>query len=171
MKIIGLALIIISSTLVGFFYGEKLRKRVKQLKELQRGIYVLKNEINFTHSLLPEALLKAYEKCTPEIGSIFRDTSSIMLNNEDKDVYNCFLTSINAHKNSLSLSKEDLGIFLDFSKTLGEMDISGHNDLFGLTLENFDKAIKNAEETLDKNIKMYRYLGFSFGAMTAIILF
>lgn len=171
IKLMGLFIIIVSSTTIGFYYGDRLKKRLFELKELQRSIYLLKNEINFTHSLLPDALMKINEKSTSAIGNIFKDISNVMTNSEDKDIYNCFLWSINKNKNLLSLKKEDLDILLDLSKSLGEMDIDGHNDLFGLAIDNLNKSIKNAEYTLEKNIKMYRYLGFSFGAMVAIILF
>jgi len=149
IKVIGFILIVASSTILGFSYGEKFKKRVRELKEFQRGVYVLKNEINFTHALLPEALNKVYEEC---------------------DVNSCFIQSLDKRVDKLSLTKDDLGIFLDFTKSLGEMDIEGHNDMFALTLENLGKAIKNAEYNIDKNVKMYRYLGFSFGAMIGIIL-
>ncbi len=170
IKIIGILLIIGSSTVFGFFYGEKFKRRVKELKELQRGIYVLKSEINFTHSLLPDALYKVYEKCEPPIGDIFLKVSQMLSTNEEKDVYSCFSQCLEERKKNLSLTKEDLGIFMDFTKSLGEMDIEGHNDMLTLTLDNLSKAVEQAEHNIDKNVKMYRYLGFSFGAMVGIIL-
>jgi len=170
IKVIGFILIVASSTILGFSYGEKFKNRVRELKELQRGLYVLKNEINFTHALLPEALNKVYEKCEEPIAGIFKDASELLLNNEEYDVNSCFIKSIDKRVDKLSLNKDDISIFLDFTKSLGEMDIEGHNDMFALTLENLDKAINNAEYNIDKNVKMYRYLGFSFGAMIGIIL-
>ncbi len=43
IKVIGFILIVGSSTILGFSYGEKFKKRVRELKEFQRGVYVLKN--------------------------------------------------------------------------------------------------------------------------------
>ena len=77
---------------------------------------------------------------------------------------------MNEKKETLSLTKEDISIFIDFTKSLGEVDIDGHNDMFSLTLDNLSKAVEDAEHNMDKNVKMYRYLGFSFGAMIGIIL-
>lgn len=170
IKGMGIVLIIAASTVLGFCYGEKFKRRLKELKDLQRGVYVLKNEINFTHSLLPDALNKVYEKCDGTIGRIFFRAAELLNTNEEKDVYSCFMQSINEEKGQLSLTQSDLGIFLDFTKTLGEMDIDGHNDMLALTLENLKKAVEDAEHNVDKNVKMYRYLGFSFGAMIGIIL-
>lgn len=170
IKGLGIVLIVAASTIWGFYYGERFKKRVKDLKELQRGIYVLKSEINFTRSLLPDALHKVYEKCDGPIGGIFLRVSELLSTNEEDDVYSCFIQSINEKKGELSLTQGDLGIFMDFTKSLGEVDIEGHNDMLALTLENLGKAVEDAERNIDKNVKMYRYLGFSFGAMVGIIL-
>ncbi len=170
IKILGILLILISSTVVGFMYGEGMKKRVRELNELLRGVYILKNEINYMHSLLPEALMKVSEKCTGTIKKIFVDASKILLSNEEVDVYTSFKKSIDINKSNINLTKEDLSIFLDLSKSLGELDVDGHNDIFSLVTENLNKAIIGAESNLEKSIKMYRYLGFSFGAMIAIVL-
>lgn len=170
IKIIGILLILISSTVIGFMYGETMKNRVKELNEIQRGVLILKNEINFMHSLLPDALMRVSEKCTGSVSKIFKDASHILMTNEEIDVHASFKKSVDLNKSILNLNKEDISIFLDLSKSLGELDVEGHNDMFNLVSDNLDKAIVGAENNLDKNIKMYRYLGFSFGAMIAIIL-
>lgn len=170
IKGLGIVIIIAASTILGFCYGEKFKRRLKELKELQRGVYVLKSEINFTHSLLPDALYKVYEKCEGPVGEVFLKASELMNSNEEKDVYSCFIQGVKEKKSELSLTQGDIEIFLDFTKSLGEMDIEGHNDMLALTLENLGKAVQDAEHNMDKNVKMYRYLGFSFGAMVGIIL-
>ena len=58
-----------------------------------------------------------------------------------------------------------MNVILDLTKTLGESDIQGQSSIFSLTISNLKKQIKISEEFMNKNIKMYRYLGFSFGAM------
>ena len=170
LKVIGLILIISSSTVLGFAYGEKFYKRVRELKEFQRAVYILKNEINFCHSLLPDALMKVYEKCDEPIRTIFKDIAMKLRGEEDVNVYSCFEEGINTNLSKLSLKEKDISIIMDLAKTLGEMDIDGHNDILGLAMEELGKAISEAEVNLEKNVKMYRYLGFSFGAMIGIIL-
>ena len=85
-------------------------------------------------------------------------------------VYEAFKNVIEKQKDNLSLKKEDTTVILDLAKTLGESDIGGQQRMFSLTLENLKKQIKNSESLMNKNVKMYRYLGFSLGAMLAIIL-
>lgn len=170
IKIIGFVLILASSTILGFAYAEKFKKRVKELKEIQRGVYILKSEINYTRSLLPEALLKVSEKCEEPVSGIFSEVSHGLIQCDDMDVYTCFVNALKNNREKLNLKKDDESILTDLAKTLGSTDIEGHNDIFILTLENLGRAIEDAEDKENKNVKMYRYLGFSLGMMIAIIL-
>ena len=42
--------------------------------------------------------------------------------------------------------------------------------MFELTIANLEKAIKRWRTVLRKDFKMYRYLGFTIGAMVVIVL-
>lgn len=170
IKFIGFILIVASTTALGFAYADNFKRRVRELKEVQRAVYILKNEINFTHSLLPDALYKASIKCASPIKDILNRISELLLTNEEDSVYECFKQSFKGYSEKLSLKEEDISIILDLAKTLGETNIEGHNEIFTLTLDSLEKAISKAELNEQKNVKMYRYLGFSFGTMIAIIL-
>lgn len=169
IKAFGIILIVLSSTLIGFYYGEKFKRRVRQLKDMQQGVYVLKNEINFTRTLLPEAFYKAGQKCSFPVSNLFLNISQL-LEKGGMEIYECVQEAVKINKGNLEFKEGDISILYDLGKCLGEMDVEGHNDILGLALVNIDKAVKDAELNLDKNVKMYRYLGFSFGAMIGIVL-
>ena len=52
IKTIGCVVILVASTMAGFIYSERLKYRVFQLKEIQRAVYQLQNEITYVHALL-----------------------------------------------------------------------------------------------------------------------
>lgn len=170
LKVLGCIMILGASSGIGFNYGEKFKKRTKQLNELQRCIHQLQNEIVYTHSPLPEAILDISQKSISPIKNIFEQVSSLLFLNEVDTVYEAFKNVIEKQKDNLSLKKEDTTVILDLAKTLGESDIGGQQRMFSLTLENLKKQIKSSESLMNKNVKMYRYLGFSLGAMLVIIL-
>lgn len=170
IKVLGCILILISSTILGFSYGERYKKRVKQLHELQRVIYQIESEIIYTHTTLPESFSNAALKSTSPINKLFFDISALLSDNKAESVYDAFKKSLEINKAMLDLSNEDINIVLDLSKTLGESDIDGQRKIFSLTVENIKKQIKLAEESMNKNVKIFRYLGFGFGALTIIML-
>ncbi|MBU3161379.1 stage III sporulation protein SpoAB [Clostridium frigoris] len=170
IKIIGCVVIIVASTMAGFIYSERLKYRVFQLKEIQRAVYQLQNEITYVHALLPDAFKSIAEKSKEPINELFNKTSELLTNNEYENVYAAMNSAINLTKEKLYINYDDINVILDLSKTLGESDIKGQNSMFALTIANLKKQIIISEEYMNKNIKMYRYLGFSFGAFIVIAL-
>lgn len=170
IKIIGGTLILAASTIAGFLYGENLKKRVVQLSEMQRSLYQLQNEIEFTHTPLPEALLSISKKSIAPIDKLFGEISDLLYSNNVENVYEAFQISFKNKKDNLYLNDSDINIIMDLSKTLGESDIAGQKAIFSLTLESLKKQIVAAEIKMQKDVKMYRCLGFAFGAAIVIVL-
>lgn len=170
LSIVGYLLVIFSTTIAGFAFGENFKKRVIQLKEFQRAIYELENDIVYTYTPLPCAFEKISENSIFPIKDILKDISISLKQNEVNSVYEAFDSTLSRNKDYLCIKKEDINIILDFSKTLGQSDLEGEKRVFNLTLDNLKKQIEKADELMDKNVKMYRYLGFSLGAMIVILL-
>ncbi|MGV8982383.1 stage III sporulation protein SpoIIIAB [Clostridium sp.] len=170
IKIIACAMILGASTLAGFIYSERLKYRVFQLNEVQRAVYQLQNEITYVHTLLPDAFKSIAHKSKEPIKELFNKTSELLSDNDYENVYEAVSSALSTVKSRLYLNPDDINVILDLSKTLGESDIEGQNNIFILTIANLKKQIKISEEVMNKNLKMYRYLGFSFGAMLVIAL-
>lgn len=170
LKFLGMILIFGGSVYGGFQYAEKFIKRTQQLKELQRSVHQLQNEIVYTHTSLPDAINNISKKSIYPINSLFEYISSKLYRNEVDNVYEAFNKAIILKKNLLNLEKEDTNVLLDLAKTLGESDIEGQKRIFSLTLNNLNKQILLSEEIMNKNVKMYRYLGFTIGAAIVIML-
>jgi len=170
IKIIGCMVILCASTMAGFIYSERLKYRVFQLNEIERAIYQLQNEITYVHALLPDAFESIASKSKEPINQLFDKTSELLSNNEYENVYEAMNNAVIFIKSKLHLTSDDINVLLDLSKTLGESDIQGQSSMFTLTMANLKKQIKTSEEFMSKNTKMYRYMGFSFGAVLVILL-
>ena len=170
LKLVGSFMILTSASLIGYLYGENLKKRVIHLKELEGAIYHLKNEISYGHVLLQDGFVTVAEKTKSPVNKIFYSVSHSLKKHECDSVYDGFIKAFEENKESLELTMEDIGIFLSLAKTLGEINLKGQEEMFELTIANLEKAIKDAEQSLEKNLKMYRYLGFTIGAMVVIVL-
>ena len=72
------------------------------------------------------------------------------------------------NKDNISLNKDDYKIINDFFKTLGNSGVTGQERIFSLALDNIDINYKEAKKLEKENIKLYRTLGLSIGAMLAI---
>ena len=68
----------------------------------------------------------------------------------------------------MNLSVDDHKIISDFFKTLGSSGVTGQDKIFKVALDNIDVNYKEARKFEKENIKLYRTLGLSIGAMLAI---
>lgn len=169
-KIIGSILIVTASTAVGFMIADGLRQRSLQLKELQRALLQLENEIMYTLTALPEACQRVAERSKKPIGVLFEKISDKLKNNECDSVYNAFCEEFENVKKDLFINKDDINIILDLAKTLGDSDMDGHKKMFKLAGDYLTSSINEAEIKMANSTKMYRTLGFSFGAAVVILL-
>lgn len=170
IKIIGIIMVLASSTLIGFIFGDNLKKRFEQLNEFERAINHLQNEVIYAYISLPEAIKNVSEKSGQPLNNFLKEISLCLSNNEVNSVYDAFVISYEKNKSSFKLHKNDINIIFTLSKTLGECDVDGQKRMFELTLDNLRKQIQYAESNMNKSLKMYRYLGFSIGAAVVIIL-
>lgn len=170
IKLLGCIMILCSTTAFGFNYGEKLKNRTKELKELQRCIYDIQSHIIYTHTPLPEAVSSVAVKAEAPISTLLMEIFHMLNENRVDNVYQAFKSAFLNKREMFSLKDEDIEIILDLSKSLGESDIEGQKAVFSLTIENMKKQISISESILKKNLKMYRCLGFSMGAVIVILL-
>lgn len=170
LKLLGCSMILGGTTAVGFLYGETFKKRVQQLNELERVIMQLQNEITYVYTPLPEAFMKIAQKSREPVNHILEDASEFLISNNVDNVYEAFKKALIKNRDKLYLNEDDINILLDLTKNIGESDVYSQSNIFNLTLTNIKKQIKGAELIKNKNLKMYRYLGFSLGAVLVIIL-
>jgi len=170
IKLIGSIIIFISCTLAGFIYGEGLRKRVIELRLLEDSMQQLQNQIAYSHTPLPLAFESIASKISEPIKKLYFDIAHILNSDEVESVYEAFKKSMELNNKNLNFKAQDISLLLDFAKTLGQFDIEGQNNMFNLIFKNINKELTLAEEKMHKNLKMYRGLGVSAGAIIVILL-
>ncbi|MGE5627483.1 MAG: stage III sporulation protein SpoIIIAB [Solirubrobacterales bacterium] len=169
LKGLACIMVVAATTLMGFLFGEALKKRRDQLLELQRCLYHLQNEIIYTHTELPEAFYNVHTKADNPIGNIFLGIAKLLYQGEIANVYEAVKSSLEENKSDIYFNEDDLSLILSFSRNLGESDMEGEKKIFSITLENIKSNINSASVKMDKNLKMYRTLGFTAGTMIAIL--
>lgn len=155
-------------TFIGFFLGENYKRRSIQLKEFQKGLLLLSNEIIYANTPLPEALLEISKKVSSPISEVFNEMSFSLENGYLGTIYESFENAYRNSKENMNLLDDDYKIINDFFKTLGSSGVTGQDKIFKVALDNIDINYKEARKFEKENIKLYRTLGVSIGAMLAI---
>lgn len=155
-------------TFIGYFIGENYKRRSFNLKELQKGLMLLNNEIVYANTPLPDALHDVGKKIIEPISSIFIEMATNLESGNIYSVNEGFEKSYEKYKENITLTNDDYKILSDFFKTLGSSGVTGQERIFSLALENIDINYKEAKKLEKENIKLYRTLGLAIGAMLAI---
>ena len=86
MKWIGMFLVVISSSGLGFWMAGRWQERLKQMEHLRQLIYFLKGEIVYSHAPLAEALERVGKRGGGLLGDFFERVSRRILIQEGESL-------------------------------------------------------------------------------------
>lgn len=164
VKILGCILFLISSSMAGFYFSERLKNRLNFLKAFISFLKSLQIQLRYSSG----DILQILPLCTdskivePFIKSL-KDKSKVY--NSFSEIWKNSVVSIS---NSNCLTKSDINSLLEFGNGLGTTDVEGQLNHIELYAGIFTKAYENACENLKSKSKLYKTMGFFIG--TAITL-
>lgn len=170
LKLVGGLLIISSTTLMGYYYGNRFSNRLNSLIHLEQCLKILETEIVYGAIPLPEALTNVYNKGNKKVSFIFEEIKLELLNNKKGDIYHGFSMVVHLLKDKLYLKEEDIEIFLSLGRVLGSSDRQDQEKNFKYIFNQIAILQKEAKLERDKNEKMYKNLGILTGITILIIL-
>ncbi|MDF2819650.1 MAG: hypothetical protein K0R15_91 [Clostridiales bacterium] len=169
MKITGICIVMLTSTLIGLILGQELAVRVKNLKVLKKIMTLLHGEIRFAITPIPEALENISEK-SPEPFKLFLKMTS----EELKQLQTCELSltwekNIDKYLKDRVVTAKDLEKLKQLGSTLGYLDKDMQLTTIEQYMQQLEEDINYASEYSIKQGKLYRTLGVLFGIFIAII--
>ena len=157
IKGILLALIIVTSSLIGNIKSKTFQKRYLELKKFKSGLGIFKSKLEFTYE---------------PVNEIFTDISKLVYEDEE-NIFKRFTENNDwnlAVDTQNNFNNEDKEVAKNLGKMLGRLDKSGQLNEINLVDSFIDKQIENAFEVMKKNEKLYKTLGATVGLAIVIIL-
>ena len=170
IKIIGAVLIIGTSTLAGFFFGQKFSERCQLLKLWLRILDIFQTEIYFEARRLPDVFRKAASLLNDRyFSNSFDSLASSLEFGSDRDfgeVWQYFL----AQTGLGILHKNDYLVLNELGNYLGSTDRSDQLAKLNTCRSGLAMKLQTAELEQSKRTRIYRYLGFTMGAIIVLWL-
>ena len=178
-KLIGITFVIFGSISFGINHAYKLKKRLDNLKEIERIIIYIENEIRYRQSVLCDACHNAalksdkpfnewLENLSYELGykknfmyenkdgyinkAGFIDNDSLI--NNDESFNNIWNSSLSFLRDNSYLRKSDLEELRNLGQTLGYLDINSQEMGIKLALKNIRSKIEDYNQKLPEKIKL-----------------
>lgn len=170
LKGVGCSLILVAATAGGYVMASKFSGRVKHLRQFIEGLHMLESDILFTSTPLPEALQKVAERQDEPASQVFSIASQIISSCMGFTAGEAWSIALDDTSHLLYLTGEDIDILKNFGNTLGATDKENQKKHFRLATVQLESQLRKAEEDRQKHERMYKNLGFLFGATLILLL-
>ncbi len=171
IKIIGCILVIVSTTGMGFFFSGELRNRVDDLKELKKIIVLLRGDIRYARTPLPEAI-SAIEKRHEGRFKVFLEDISLRLQELSGQTFaQIWKEAVEKDLEDTSLGKKDKLDLTHFGENLGYLDKEMQMNTLDLYITQLEAEISELTGSLKEKTYLYNTLGLMAGVFISIVLF
>lgn len=170
IKLTGAFVTIAASTAIGFYFSLMFKERVKSMKELKKLLILLRGDIKFAATPLPEALEALAARHENEY-TIFLEKLSMELKEQNGEVFfEIWKKCIEENLNSIPLNKKDKSGLLKFGENLGYLDKDMQINNIDLYLSQLENEIGESEKTLKDKTYLYNALGIMAGIFITIVI-
>jgi stage III sporulation protein AB len=167
----GAVMLIIASGIVGLVVARNYSLRPQQIRYLQNAMQMLETEILYGLTPLPLALKRVGKRLPHPINDLFYKTADLLIEGEGLTAGEAWEIALHDLEEESALLPEDLDILVYFGQSLGGSDREEQSKNLKLVKEHLINMEKKADQLKEKNQKLWQYLGFSLGAIIALILF
>jgi stage III sporulation protein AB len=170
-ELAGAALIVTSTSFVGWQVGDGYARRPRQLRELQTGLAVLQTEVEYGATPLPEALAGAARAAGDPVGALFASTARRLAAGGGITPGEAMRAAIaDAAGGSTALKADDLEVLLALAGVLGASGRADQVRHLQLARRRLEGEEARAQEDRQRYERTARYLGVLGGAALALIL-
>ncbi|HWT77078.1 MAG TPA: stage III sporulation protein AB [Mobilitalea sp.] len=166
MKIIGCILVIISSAGMGFYFSSEMKCRIEDLKELKKLIGLLRGDIRYANTPLPEAINSIHRRHSGNFQPFFNQVSMKLNELSGVTFSEIWKTAVQTQLVNTSLTKKDKLHLAGFGENLGYLDKDMQMNTIDLYIAQLEDEIKD----LSKTVKEKAYLLNTLGIMTGIFI-
>lgn len=169
LKLIGIILIMSSSTGIGFYFSNHLKNRIIDLGELKKSILILRGEIRYGNTTLPEAI-EAIGKKDNRLSYFFLYIGQELIKLDGKSFFTIWTEGMEKKLQNSFLNQKDKESLSKLGETLGYLDKEMQMNLIQLYIEELEGEMKESLEVIKEKSYLYNTLGVMAGIFITIVL-
>lgn len=170
IKIIGGIFTICSSIAIGTYFSQSLTWRLEALKEMKHCILLLKGDIRYACTPLPEAFAAIGGRKEDEFGRFFLKLSKELNQLNGIEFKELWKRTIETELVNSALKKSDKESFERLGESLGYLDKEMQINQIDFYLTQLEEMMQQLEEEKKEKKKLYQMLGIMGGIFLTILL-
>lgn len=169
LKLLGAALLVGGPSWLGLALAADLRRRPRELQQIQTALHVLRTEIDWGATPLPQALARASECCGKPVGRLFMSAARGLSAGDGRAAGEVWGAAVARVYPELALAPVDREILMALGACLGASHREDQLRHLGLCLERLSLAEKEARERAEINARLWQHLGVLGGLILALL--
>lgn len=170
IKIFGCILILLSTTGIGFYFSNDMKCRMEDLKEWKKLICLLRGDIRYANTPLPEAISQAGKRHEGNFHTFLSTVGVQLQEMAGETLSTIWKTAAEKELLITSLNKKDKVQLIRFGENLGYLDKDMQMNTFELYLAQLDEEITELSKTVKGRAYLYNSLGIMAGIFITIIM-
>ena len=170
LKFIGAALVISSCSALGFYFSSELKTRIDNLKELKKLLILLRGDIQYANTPLPEAVQALAKRHEGTYKRFLNNISSRLLELNGESFAAIWKEGVSKDLLRTSLVKEDHALLNQLGESIGYLDKNMQINTLDLYLEQIEVIINDLSQSVKDKTHLYNSLGIMGGIFITIIL-
>lgn len=170
MKIIGSLLVIGSSTAMGFYISINLKDRIKDMKELKKNIVILRGDIRYGNTPLPEAINSIACRQEGNFAKFFKYISDELVKLDGVRFYDIWKAAVKEKLKDTSINSKDKEYLSKLGENLGYLDKDMQINIIDLYIEQLESEITEALKVIKEKAHLYNTLGVMAGIFVTIVM-
>lgn len=163
LKILLCIIVITCATMVGNWFSVKIVRRTKDLQTIVETLVKIKNYISFEQSEIHSVVCESFASaCGFE--SMNNPCAELL------DFAQWWQEEVRNLCRTTALNKEDISLLARFGEKLGVTDLQGQISNCELYINLFSERLQGAKDNENKNVRLYRVLGFSAGCTVTLVV-
>lgn len=171
IRLLGMLMVVVSATGIGYSFGNDCKMRISQLRQLKQILLLLRSEIKYAKTPLPEAFLSISSRTQLPFNAFLEKLSKNMKEFTGDELPLIWKENVKKELYMLKFTKEDRENLENFGNNLGYMDKDMQIRNIDVYIEQIDMEINTSLTKIEGKIKVYGCLGVMTGLLSVIILF
>ncbi len=169
VRMIGIVCVMTGCLCAGWWYRLRYTDRVHTLRECQRALSILRGEICYGRTPMPEACLEVAKRTQGVVSCFFAEIYD-SLGSSDISMMDIWQSASVDIFTSAHMDECDREEWIRLGSTMGYLDVDLQLRMIDLYQERLKLAIECAHQKRDCAGRLYPILGASFGALICLVL-
>ena len=170
VKIFGAMLVILSCTTIGIYYSSLVKGRVADLRALKKDLTILRGDIKYGNTTLPEALGALSRRNLDNFKEFFAGIEQDLLVSSGISFAVIWDKGVKNYLKNTYMNQQDREQLNHLGEHLGYLDKEMQLKNIDLYMEQLDHELIDSIGTMKEKTRLYNMLGILSGLFLTVVL-